>query len=273
MTGPPPDLSRSLQITWWGHATASIDLAGVRVLTDPIFAARLAHLRRLGGPLPAPAARQADLVVISHLHRDHLHLPSLASLPPGTRIIGPRGSAAVAGRPEPGLADRIEEVTAGDQVTVGGLQVQAVPAEHDGRRAPGSRFRGTALGYLLRPRAGTGPSVWFAGDTGLFDGLTEIGPVDLAVVPVGGWGPTLGPGHLDPGQAAEAVRRVAAGHAVPIHYGTFWPVGLRRLRPATFGRLFDQPGVRFSHELAALTGARCHLLAPGQTSRTAIGRA
>ena len=71
-------------------------------------------------------------------------------------------------------------------------------------------------------------------------------PVDLALVPVGGWGPSLGPGHLDPVRAAEAVRRVGASTAVPVHFGTFWPIGLDWIKP----ELFLPPGDRFK---AAMT--------------------
>ncbi len=108
--------------------------------------------------------------------------------------------------------------------------------------------------------------VWFAGDTGLFGAMARIGPIDVALVPVGGWGPTLGPTHLDPARAVEAVRRVAAHDAVPIHYGTFWPTGLRRLHPASFHRCFAGPGARFAELLAAaVPRVRTHVLGHGRT--------
>ena len=64
----------TISITWWGHATATIEIGGLRVLTDPVLTHRLAHLRRIGGPIPAPSAALADIVLISHLHADHLHI-------------------------------------------------------------------------------------------------------------------------------------------------------------------------------------------------------
>ncbi|SOD70495.1 beta-lactamase family protein [Jatrophihabitans sp. GAS493] len=320
---PPGD---EVSVSWWGHATTTIELAGCRVLTDPLFATRLAHLRRVGGPAPGAQAHRADVVVISHLHRDHLHIPSLAVLPASTRIIAPRGAAAAVAGTQPQLADRFEEIEVGDSVDVGLVRIEAVPAAHDGRRAPGSRFRATTLGYRFsvredrseerartganarmsasedqstvredrsEERARTGANarmsasedqstvredrsedrseerasarVWFAGDTGLFDGMREIGPVQVAVVPVGGWGPTLGDMHLDPAQACEAVRRVGASDAVPIHFGTYWPTGLRRAHPTSFRRLCQEPGTRFVTALAAdQPQTRAHLLALGQ---------
>lgn len=262
-----------IHVTWWGHATSTIEIHGTRVLTDPVLGGRLAHLRRVGGPLPDPDAARADVVAISHLHADHLHIPSLRVIPTSARLIAPRGAARVLARAAPGLLRQLEEVDAGDVRTIGGLRVRAVPAAHDGRRRPRSRHTAPALGYIFESSADCDvsiESVWFAGDTGLFDAMTDLGPVAVALVPVGGWGPTLGPDHLDPAQAAEAVRRVGARDAVPVHYGTFWPIGLRRLQPGSFRRRFADPGARFADELAlAAPGARAHVLDFG--TRAAIG--
>jgi L-ascorbate metabolism protein UlaG (beta-lactamase superfamily) len=73
--------------------------------------------------------------------------------------------------------------------------------------------------------------------------------VDLALVPVGGWGPTLADGHMPPGAAAEAVARVGARWAVPVHWGTFWPRGLRHVARANHRHLFHTPGERFVEEV------------------------
>ena len=103
--------------------------------------------------------------------------------------------------------------------------------------------------------------MWFAGDTDLFAGMTDLGQLDLALVPVGGWGPSLGPGHLDPLRAAEAIGRCAATTAVPIHYGTLWPYGLDAVRP----ELFHEPGRRFAeYTRQTAPNAIVRLLEPGQ---------
>jgi len=114
------------------------------------------------------------------------------------------------------------------------------------------------VGYLLSATRTT----WFAGDTGLFAGMDTFGAVDLALVPVWGWGFNLGPGHLDPAGAAEAVRRVAPTWAVPIHWGTLWPVGCQRIRADRF----TDPGTEFA-ELAAESApaTRVRVLEPGGT--------
>lgn len=257
-----------MSITWWGHATTTIELGGRRILTDPVLTRRLAHLSRIGGPVPGTGALRADAVVISHLHLDHLHVPSLAMLGEDVPIVAPNGTVRALSRAAPELARRVEEVEPGDTVDLAGVRLRAVTAAHDGRRSPVSRYRGPALGFVLGCAGDdrVPGQVWFAGDTGLFAAMTDLRPVDVAVVPVGGWGPSLGPTHLDPAQAAEAVRRVGARDAVPIHYGTFWPTGLRRLHPAGFRRQFTDPGARFARELnSSCPGVRAHVIEPGQT--------
>jgi L-ascorbate metabolism protein UlaG (beta-lactamase superfamily) len=273
----------TVRITWWGHATTTIELDGTRILTDPLLSGRLAHLRRIGGPDPAPDVLQADAVLISHLHGDHLHLPSLRRLAPTIRIIAPRGTARLVARAAPRLSDQLEEIELDGEITVGAVTIRAVDAAHDPKRLPLSRHTAPALGFVLSrlsrldrqsgPGGPDGPdqdgppeTVWFAGDTGLFDAMSDIGPVQVAIVPVGGWGPTLGEEHLDPARAAAAVRRVGARDAVPIHFGTFWPMGLRRVQPAVYEKLFLSPGRRFVDELArACPDARAHLLQAGDS--------
>jgi L-ascorbate metabolism protein UlaG (beta-lactamase superfamily) len=235
-----------LEVTWWGHATATVRDSGVTVLTDPLLVRRMAHLRRRRGALPPPAATDADIVLISHLHADHLHLGSLARVPRGTRVVVPRGApAAVGGLRRLGRRLELVEVSAGEEVEAEGLRIRAVPAEHDGRRLPYGRHRVPALGYVLEGECRT----YFAGDTGLFDGMADtVGPVDTALLPVGGWGPHLGEGHLDPAGAARALTLLEPGSAVPVHYGTYWPIGMDAVRPHEF----HSPGEEFVRMAARL---------------------
>jgi L-ascorbate metabolism protein UlaG (beta-lactamase superfamily) len=231
-------MNAGVTVTWWGHATTTVVDRGVRVLTDPLLTSGLAHLRRRRGPTPAPDAARADVVLISHLHADHLHLASLAKVDVAAPVVVPAGAAAQV----PGLRRlrrRLIELSPGQDCSVRGLRIIAVPAEHDGRRWPWSRGAVRPLGYVLDG----GVRTWFGGDTDLYSRLAgAVGPVDLALVPVGGWGPTLGPGHLDPEGAAQAVAAVSARVAVPIHFGTLWPVGLGRVGADRFVR----PGSEFA---------------------------
>jgi L-ascorbate metabolism protein UlaG (beta-lactamase superfamily) len=259
----------AVEITWWGHATVTVQDSGVRVLTDPLFVRRLAHLRRRRGVLPTARAAQADVVLVSHLHADHLHVGSLARLAPGTIVLVPRGAPDAV----PGLRrmrGRLElvEVAAGDALEFGDLEVRAVPAAHDGRRLPYGPQRAPALGYVLTGEART----YFAGDTGLFDGMAEaVGPCDIALLPVGGWGPFLGHGHLNAERAARALAELAPRAAVPVHYGTYWPIGMDAVRPHEF----HTPGEEFARLAGELApGVTVHLPAHGQSVSVAdVGRA
>ncbi|QTJ67893.1 MBL fold metallo-hydrolase [Rhodococcus sp. ZPP] len=252
MTGPDDEAFR---LRWLGHASALIMDRGTVILTDPVLTDRVAHLRRRTGPTPSGVkVRHPDAVVLSHLHADHTHLPSLRLLDPDVPIVAPW--RAVDGLPAlREFADRLLPLRPGEQVKIGRVTVRAVPARHDGRRWRRGPQLAPALGYVVEGDRRT----YFAGDTDLYPNLADhVGPVDLALLPVGGWGPTLGKGHLDPPRAAVVARLVQAGLAVPIHYGTLWPIGLDAVRP----RLFLGPGAEFVHH-AVREGIATAELRPG----------
>jgi L-ascorbate metabolism protein UlaG (beta-lactamase superfamily) len=260
-------VSTGASVTWWGHATTTIALGSVRILTDPVFTRRVAHLGRIGGPLPTEEAADADVAVVSHLHFDHLHLPSLRKLGPEVRIVAPVGTARALARAAPAISRRVEEVAPGEALDIDGVVIRAVRAAHDDRRSPLSRFCAPPLGFIIEAGSENPTRVWFAGDTGLFKGMSDLRPVDVAVIPIGGWGPTLGPTHLDPTQAAEAVRRVGAKDAVPVHFGTFWPLGLRYINRPSFRQRFVEPGPRFAAALATCCPtSTAHVLKVGSTA-------
>jgi L-ascorbate metabolism protein UlaG (beta-lactamase superfamily) len=233
--------------------------SGVTLLTDPVLTDRVVHLRRMAGPaprLPGPP----DAVLLSHLHADHFHVASLRLLPGRPTLVVPRGAASfVAKSLGADAARRCVELAPGQDLPVGGVRVRAVPAAHDGSRGPWSRERALAVGFVVEGAAKT----WYAGDTGLFDEMSDLTPIDLALVPVGGWGPTLGShGHLDAAAAAEAVRRVKAGWAVPVHYGTFWPIGMAGIR----AHMFHEPGREFARRAERTSpDTRVRVLGHGET--------
>jgi L-ascorbate metabolism protein UlaG (beta-lactamase superfamily) len=180
---------------------------------------RIKHLRRRVA-LEPEALHDLTATLVSHVHYDHLDLPSLRSLGVQVPAVVPRG----VGRLLRGFAD-VREVDVGDEVRFGRVSVRAVPAEHVGTRlvlrdAP-----------YLRPMLRDAPSlgfvisgskrVYFAGDTDLFEGMSALaGGLDVALLPVAGWGSKVGAGHLDPERAAQAVRLLRPRIAVPIHWGT-----------------------------------------------------
>lgn len=241
------------RIVFLGHATVLIELGGVRLLTDPVLLGRVAHLRRQVPPPVPSALERVDAVLISHLHHDHLDLASLRRLGEETPVVVPAGAAEWLRRR--GFR-RVTELEVGQSASFGGVEVQAVPAHHDARR-PGAP-RAPALGYLLRGRQ----KVYFAGDTGLFDAMSDIAPaLDVALLPVAGWGSRLGPGHMGPRDAAIAAAMLSPRIAIPIHWGTLRPIGTGARGRA---QLADPP--RLFAEQTAVTApqVRVTVLAPGQ---------
>jgi L-ascorbate metabolism protein UlaG (beta-lactamase superfamily) len=167
----------------------------------------------------------------------------------------PFGLGRLVAKAAPGI---VHEVRAGDRLQVGGLTLEAVHAEHAHRRSLFTTSE-DALGVLITGST----SVYFAGDTELFTAMTELaGRVNVALLPVGGWGPRLGSGHMDPRRAAEAVAQISPDAAVPIHWGTLYPLGLRRLA----SRRFERPGPAFREAVSARApGVEVRILDPGQS--------
>jgi L-ascorbate metabolism protein UlaG (beta-lactamase superfamily) len=226
-----------MRITWIGHATVLLELDGTRLLTDPILRKRIAHLRTVQPPPRREALEPIDAVLLSHAHRDHLDVRSLRRLGKGVPVLAAHG--AVRSLRRRGFRGAVDSLEPGDERRIGQLSVQATPAKH-GR--PGS-----AVGFLVRGKL----TVYFAGDTDLFPGLDGLAdPLDVALLPIWGWGPSLGEGHLDPERAAEAVRMLKPRIVIPIHWGSLHPLGMSgaaflREPPEAFRRLVHDraPGV------------------------------
>ena len=203
-----------------GHSTVLVEQEGTRILTDPLVRERVGYILRDAAVPAIGDLQELDAILISHAHADHLDVASLKRLAHGGPVIAPRGLAPLLRRT--GAAEVIE-LTAGERCDVGPLGVEAVHADHDGRRHPLARQM-PALGYLI-----DGPvRVYFAGDTDLFPEMAALaGRVDVALVPISGWGPKVPAGHLDPAGAARAVALIRPSVVVPIHWGTMRRVALR----------------------------------------------
>jgi L-ascorbate metabolism protein UlaG (beta-lactamase superfamily) len=243
-----------MRVTWLGHATTAVELDGVRLLTDPVLTGRLGPLHNVVRRDVRAAVAPPDAVLISHVHHDHLHLPSLRRLPAGTRLVLPRGAARYLGKAR---RWEVEELDVGGTTRVGTVTVQATYADHIAVR----NRRGlavVALGYLV-----TGSQrVYFAGDTDMYHEMSELAPhLDVALLPVGGWGLNLGPGHMDPAAAADALGLLRPRAAVPIHWGTLRLPMAWRMRP----ELFTEPGPEFRRQAAARApDVDVHIAEPGR---------
>jgi L-ascorbate metabolism protein UlaG (beta-lactamase superfamily) len=236
------DRSMSDRLTWLGHATVLLELGGARLVTDPILRPRVAHLLR-EVPVPGDVGR-LDAILVSHGHHDHLDLPSLRRLDRTAPVVAPPDAAwalRLAGHPT-------RTVVPGDELELAGVRVRAVPAAHDGRRVPVGQAP-SAVGFVAA-------GVYFAGDTEPYPEMAALaGTLDVALLPVAGWGPKVGPGHMDPRGAAEALALLRPGVAVPIHWGTYRRVGHRGT---------GEPAQEFAAHAAELApDVRIVVLAPG----------
>jgi len=242
-------------IRWIGHSTVLISLDGVRLLTDPLLRNLVVHLRRRV-PVHRDALRGIDAVLLSHAHHDHLDLGSLERLGHKTPLVVPRGLGPLLRRRS--FRD-VYELGVGESLEIGGLRVEATFAEHDGARPP-YPARADALGYaVLGSRR-----IYFAGDTDLFPEMDGLVPdLDLALVPIWGWGPSLGRGaHLDPEGAAEAVALLRPKVAVPIHWGTYAPIHKGVLNAPAY---LSEPQKAFSAAAArSAPDVEVRVLAPGE---------
>lgn len=243
-------------ITFVGHSTVLMELGGRRLLTDPLLRPRFLHTRRVVPPPPEDLLERVDVLLVSHLHPDHLDFSSIRRLDRGTPVVVPAGGGRVLRRR--GFRG-ITELEPGDVARIGDAEVAATHALHEGRRWPiGPHVE--ALGYLLRGPAHT---VYFAGDTDLYDGMADLeGEVDVALLPIAGWGPKVGDGHLDGRQAAEAAAMIKPRYLVPIHWGTYLRMDLIGRRPEL---LFEQART-LTKEVARLApDVDVRVLRPGET--------
>jgi len=219
-----------LRATWLGHSTLLIEIAGLRVLTDPVWGPR-ASPSRLAGPRrfqPVPVALRAmpplDLVLVSHDHYDHLDYPTIRQLAkldvPFVTSLGVGAHLEAWGvRPE-----RIVELDWWESHTLpaNGLTITATPSQHFSGRGLKDRNATLWSSFVLRSDR---HSVFFSGDTGLTTEYEAIrgrfGPFDLVMLEVGAFHPAWGDVHLGPDNALKALSLLGGAPFLPVHWGTF----------------------------------------------------
>ena len=256
-----PDGAVEVRLRWLGHSTVEIGLPGLALLTDPLFRRNLGPLRR-HGPVPDPASIAApDAVLLSHAHPDHFDAYSLRRVPGEPLVLVPRGMAPTLRRTTRGLT--VRELRIGEIVPLAGWAIHAVRARH--WRWPFTP-RARSIGYLVEGPLG----VYFAGDTGEFGGMRELeGRVDVALLPIGRWGPQPTPGHLTPESAARVVATIAPRVVLPIHWGTLYPAGLDLVASGAL----REPAERFQRFVSdRAPGVEVLSLAPGDSAAVSLPR-
>ena len=255
----PP--ASGLRVTWMGHSTVLVELDGVRVLTDPIFAPRASPLDWIGPErwyppvIPLDDLPHIDAVLISHDHYDHLQTETIQAMAGwDCRFVVPLGVGADLeswGIPP----ERITELDWWEKIEVRGLQIHATPSRHASGRHILDQNRTLWASYAL---IGPQHRVYFSGDTGLFSALDEIGerlgPFDLSMIEVGQYDRAWPDWHLGPEQAVLAHQAVQARVMLPIHWA-LWRLA---------GHGWTEPGERV-RAAAAAAGVTTVMPQPGQS--------
>ena len=222
---PAPLNGAAAVVTFIGHSTILIQTPSGNVLTDPMFSRR-AGPWNLAGPrrVRAPGVRFDDLppisaVLVSHNHYDHCDLRTLRALAKrfDPHVVTPLGNRRLL---ESAHLRRIEELDWWQSSDSAPISMTLTPAHHFSARGILDRNRALWGGFVI---AAATRRIYFAGDTDVFDGMRDLGRIDVALLPVAGWGPRLPPGHLDPLRAAEALDLIKPRVAIPIHWGTYSP--------------------------------------------------
>jgi L-ascorbate metabolism protein UlaG (beta-lactamase superfamily) len=209
-------------VAWLGHAGFLVHIGGQNILVDPNWALWHGPVKRVRHPSVALAdLPYIDLVLISHAHFDHLHLPTLRAVAAGQPVIVPKGVGSIVKRCS---FSQVVELDTWEKAHFRDLEIILTPARHWGARMLHDTYRKFG-GYLISSKDRT---VFHCGDSSLFDGFKEIGKraqIDVALMPIGAYeAPSGRPVHMNPEEALEAFEMMGAGHMIPMHYGTF-PLG------------------------------------------------
>lgn len=215
-----------LHAAWIGHSTVLIRVAGMNILTDPVFSERIGikvgpftlGVKRLVHPsLEARELPVPDLILLSHAHMDHLDRPSLRKLENLKTSVITAASTSDLLRVKRYQA--VHELRWGESRRVGPANVRAFEVKHWGARTRTDTHRGYN-GYLIE--AG-GYRIIFGGDTAYTDLFRQVRTskaVDLAIMPIGAYNPWIH-AHCNPEQALAMANHTAAEFVLPVHHRTF----------------------------------------------------
>jgi L-ascorbate metabolism protein UlaG (beta-lactamase superfamily) len=232
MTGesdvPVPIAPGETAITFIGHSSFLLRVAGRALLVDPVFATRLILLRRQRRPgIQVRDLPPVDAILLTHAHMDHLDLPSLRAV---VREMRRRGLPAPLAVVPEGVEDlilrigfrQVRSLRWWESTVLEGLTITATPAKHWGARLFNDTHRGFGGYTIAAPGV---PTLYHAGDTAYFNGFHEIAQrlhPEVALLPIGAYFPdSYRAVHTSPEEALKAFLDLGAQAMIPMHYNTF----------------------------------------------------
>lgn len=207
-------------ITWIGHSTFLIQVAGLNILTDPVWAKRMGFQKRLTEPgIPLTQLPEIDIVLISHGHYDHLDFGTIRNLKGNITYYVPMGLKKTFTRRGYKL---VLEANWWDSFSHNGIRITFVPAQHWTRRSINDMNTSHWGGWIIESEK----SVYFVGDTGYFRGFKEIGErftIDYTLMPIGAYEPEwfMADSHINPEDAIKAFLETKSKTMIPMHYGAY----------------------------------------------------
>ncbi|WP_420852176.1 MBL fold metallo-hydrolase [Paenibacillus hamazuiensis] len=254
-------------LTWIGHSSFLLQIGGLNILTDPVWAQRMGFAGRLAPPgLALEELPEIDIILLSHGHYDHMDLPTLHKLRKRSisepMLLVPSGLAEVLRKKGFG---RIAELEWWASMRIGAVEFHFVPAQHWTRRTLWDTNRSHWGGWMII-NAESDDSIYFAGDSGYFRGFGLIGEKfspRYVLMPIGAYEPEwfMSKQHVNPEEAVQAFIDVRGGVMIPMHYGAF------RLADDTPKEALDRLYAEWNRR--GLAGECLKVLAVGETLRDA----
>jgi L-ascorbate metabolism protein UlaG (beta-lactamase superfamily) len=224
----PLDYSAAV-VTFIGHATLLIQTAAGNILTDPTYSQRAGPFNLMGPRRVRQPAVLFDhlppisIVLLSHNHYDHCDVRTLGMLAErfDPLVVTPLGNAGLV---RSSGIHRVEELDWWQEAKISALPITLTPAKHFSARGPLDKNRALWGGFVLTIG---GKRVYFAGDSAYGPFFRDIGrrlgPIDLALLPIGAYEPRwfMHVVHMNPAEAVQAHLDLGAPESIGIHFGTF----------------------------------------------------
>lgn len=215
-------IEQAPSLTWVGHATWLVNIAGQRVVTDPVWSTSIGPgVTRNVEPGVTLEQAAPSVVLVSHNHRDHLDAATIERIGDRATYVVPQNLGHFFRKR--GLT-RVHELDWWQSVTIGELSVSFVPSQHWSQRGLLDRNDSLWGGFVIE---GAQRSLYFAGDTAYFGGFRSIGErfpdLDAALLPIGAYDPQwfMRNQHMNPDDAVAAFRDLGARLLCAMHWGTF----------------------------------------------------